>query len=55
MTDYSVVLGWKMLRYVTLRAEYTHQDIELVRGVTYDIKRQSKHDDYFGAEVGIHF
>lgn len=55
MTDYSVVLGWRMLRYVTVRAEFTHQDISMVRSVTQNIKRHARDNDYAGVEVGIHF
>jgi hypothetical protein len=55
LTAYSAVLGWELTRNVRLRAEYTHQQIELVDGVTQDISDESKRPDYFGIEVGAGF
>ena len=54
---YSAVIGWRMLRNVTLRAEYTHQDIGLVRGVdaSPSIRPAQHHLDYWAIEVGVHF
>ena len=52
---YTVVLGWKMLRYVTLRAEYAHVDIELVDGVPSPLRNKADDADSFAIEVGVHF
>ena len=52
---YSTVFGWRMNRYLNLRAEYTHQELDLVDGVTASIKSSAKDADYFGIEVGTHF
>ncbi len=55
MNAYSAVVGWKMLRYVTVRAEYSHMDIDLVRGVPASIRHQADDADSWGVEVGISF
>jgi hypothetical protein len=55
LTAYSAVLGWELTRNVRLRAEYTHQRIGLVEGVTKAISDEAKHPDYFGVEVGAGF
>jgi hypothetical protein len=52
---YSIALGWHLNRHVTLRAEYTHQDVELVRGVPAELRRAAGASDYFGLEVGAAF
>ena len=52
---YSAVIGWELLRYVTVRAEYTHQDIDLVRGVPGSLREAADAVDSWGLEVGIHF
>ncbi len=52
---YSFVLGWKMLRFVTLRAEYTHRDIDLVRGAKASLGGEADDVDSWGVEVGIQF
>jgi hypothetical protein len=55
LTGYSAVVGWKMLRYVTIRAEYTHLDIDLVRGVPGSIRNEADGADSWGVEVGVAF
>jgi hypothetical protein len=52
---YSTVIGWEMLRYVTLRAEYTHVDIDLVRGASASLGGRANSVDSWGVEVGVHF
>lgn len=54
-TAYSAVLGWHLLRHVTLRAEYTRTQIDLVRGVPRAIESQSTGVDSGGIEVGVSF
>jgi hypothetical protein len=55
LNAYSAVVGWKMLRYVTVRAEYSHVLIDLVRGVPESIGRKAGSADSWGLEVGVHF
>jgi len=52
---YSAVLGWQMLRWVTLRMEYTHAEIDVVKGASFAIRDASKPIDSYGVEVGIAF
>lgn len=55
LVDYSVVLGWRMLKLLTLRLEYTHRDLDLVNGVDSEIRGRGKHLDYFAIELGAHY
>lgn len=55
MNAYSAVVGWKLLRFVSVRAEYTHQDIEVVRGVSSAIRRAANDVDSWAIEIGVHF
>jgi len=55
LTAYSAVFGWELTRSVRLRAEYTHQRIELVEGVSKAIRDEAKRPDYFAIEVGAAF
>jgi hypothetical protein len=55
LTAYSAVLGWEMTRNLRLRAEYTRNDIDLVRGVTQSIRDAARNVDSFGVEVGASF
>jgi hypothetical protein len=55
LNAYSVVLGWSIFRHLTLRAEYTHQDIDFVRGVPRSIRRKGADADYLGVDIGAHF
>lgn len=55
LTAYSAVLGWELSRNLRLRAEYTHRDIELVRGVTPEIQAAARKLDSFGVELGASF
>ncbi len=52
---YSVVLGWRMNEHVTLRAEFTRLDIQLVRGVTPDLRDAAEDTDYFAVSFGAGF
>jgi hypothetical protein len=51
----SAVLGWEITSNVRIRAEYTHQDIGLVGGVTRDIRAAARPADYFAFDVGTGF
>lgn len=55
ITEVGGVLGWKLARGLRLRAEYTHHQIELVRGVTTAIRDAARHNDFFAVEVGAAF
>jgi hypothetical protein len=55
LTAYSAVLGWELNENVRLRGEYTHRDIDLVRGVTQAIGDAARDTDYFAIEVGASF
>jgi hypothetical protein len=52
---YSLALGWRLNKHVTIRTEYTHQEVDLVRGVPHEIRRGAGGSDYFGVEVGAAF
>jgi hypothetical protein len=52
---YSVAAGWRLSDAVTLRAEYTRTDFDLVRGVTPEIRGAADQTDFFGAELGVEF
>jgi hypothetical protein len=52
---YSVAAGWRLAPGVTLRAEYTRSDFDLVRGVTPEIRAAADRTDFFGAELGVEF
>jgi len=55
LTAYSTVLGWKLTSNLRLRAEYTHTDIDLVRGVTESIRDAARNADSFAVEFGASF
>jgi hypothetical protein len=52
---FSIALGWRVNRYVTIRSEYTHQETELVRGVPRALQRAAGGADFFGLAVGAAF
>jgi hypothetical protein len=52
---FSLAIGWRVNRHVTIRSEYSHQELDLVRGVPRDIRRHGGGADYFGFEVGASF
>ncbi|HSJ96697.1 MAG TPA: hypothetical protein VLC53_06485 [Myxococcota bacterium] len=55
LTVYSLAIGWRINRHVTIRSEYGHQEIELVHGVPREIRRHGGGADFFGVEVGASF
>lgn len=55
LTAYSAVLGWELNRHLRLRAEYTHNDVDLVRGVTPAIAASARKNDSFAVEFGASF
>lgn len=52
---YSLVLGWRLTEQAILKAEYTIQDIDLVRGVTPAIQSAAGRANYFAVELGFFF
>lgn len=54
-TDWSAVVGWEINDWVRLRVEYTHRDIDLVRGVSSAIRNASRDVDLYAVEVGGSF
>lgn len=55
LNAYSAVLGWRIFRFLTLRAEYTRQKLEFVDGVPGSIRSNARELDYFAVELGAHF
>jgi len=54
-SSYGFVVGWKLGRFVTLRAEYAHRDIDLVKGASAVVLGGSNRADVYAVEVGVHF
>lgn len=52
---YSLVLGWRMTDGVTLRAEYSLRDVDVVNGVTDVIRGDAEGQDLYGVEIGVDF
>jgi hypothetical protein len=52
---YSFGAGWRLSDAITLRAEYTRADWDVVRGVTPEIRAAADQTDFFGAELGVEF
>lgn len=52
---YSLVLGWRITDWVTLKAEYGVVDVGLVRGVTRAIRSAARANDAFAVELGARF
>jgi hypothetical protein len=52
---YSMVLGWRITDWVTLKAEYGLVDVGLVRGVTSSIRSAARGNDAFAVELGARF
>ena len=52
---YSVVVGWRLLDPVTIRAEYTAYDIDLVKGVTGAIRDDARRANFFAIDVRVAF
>jgi hypothetical protein len=55
LDEYSAALGVRIGKYVVLRGEYAFRDIELVRGVTPDIRSALDDTHWFGFDVGVAF
>jgi hypothetical protein len=52
---WTAVVGWQLGRFTILRAEYSLREIELVRGVTAEIREEARNADTFSVELGITF
>ncbi|MDP3940295.1 MAG: hypothetical protein Q8R92_19440 [Deltaproteobacteria bacterium] len=55
LNAYSLVLGWHLTEKTTLKAEYTIQDIDLVRGVAPAMTSAAGRANYFAFELGFFF
>jgi hypothetical protein len=55
LTEHAVVLGWRLGKYVVLRAEYDLRRVDLVRGVTPEIAARADDAHGFAFNVGAHF
>jgi hypothetical protein len=55
LDEYSAALGVRIGQYVVLRGEYAFRDIELVRGVTPDIRSAIDDSHWFAFDVGVAF
>jgi hypothetical protein len=55
MLAYTAVAGWHLGEYVTLRAEYSHRDVDLVRGAAAALPEREGNEDVYSVEVGLHF
>jgi hypothetical protein len=54
LDEYAVVVGWRLGRWVTLKAQYSFQDVSLVRGAG-ALRRAADDAHYFAAAVEVHF
>lgn len=52
---WSAALGWRLGRTVTLRSEYTRQDIDLVQGVPASLRSLAAQADFFAIAFGVEF
>ncbi len=52
---YSLALGWRLTERAVLRAEVTHQDIDLVRGATADMSGIAGGSNFFAVAMGMRF
>lgn len=53
---YTAVLGWNLGKYVTMRAEYSHRKLDLVRGASAALGgRGDGNSDTYVIEFGAHF
>jgi hypothetical protein len=52
---YTAVAGWHFGDYVTLRAEYSHRDVDLVRGAAPLVPGKTGNEDVYAVEFGLHF
>ena len=52
---YTTVLGWRLTDDITLRAEYSINDVGVVRGVTNAIRENAKDQDTYGVTIGVAF
>lgn len=52
---YTAVACWRVGDYVTLRMEYSHRDVDLVRGAVPDLPGRTGNEDIYSVEFGLHF
>jgi hypothetical protein len=54
LDEYALVLGWRLGRYLTLKAQASYQDVSLVRG-TGALRRAADDASYVAFAVEVHF
>ena len=52
---YSTVLGWRLTDHLTLRAQYSFQDLDLVRGVTPAVAGAAEDTDFWAVDMVLSF
>ena len=53
---YAIALGLPLGNHIVLKAQYTIQNMDLVRGIVDENVREAANDaDFFGMEIGVHF
>ena len=52
---YSMVLGWRLTDGVTLRAEYSINDVGVVHGVSAAVRGNAEDQDTYAVEIGVAF
>ena len=52
---YSMVLGWRITDGVTMRAEYSFRDVDMVDGVTEVMRSDARNQNLYGVEIGVDF
>jgi hypothetical protein len=55
LNELAAVLGVRIGRYVRLRTQYAYHDVDLVRGVTPDLRRFGDDEHWFAADVAVSF
>ena len=49
------MLGWRLTRWTTLRAEYTLQDLRLVDGASGALGDPDRRSHFVAFSLGVHF
>jgi hypothetical protein len=55
LESYSLAIGWRITRWTTLKLEYTHHEIELVRGARSRFGSAADDTELLGAELQVAF
>jgi hypothetical protein len=52
---YEVVLGWRLTQFASIRAQYSFIDIDVVDGVSAEIRKNARRQNKFGVDVSLWF